>query len=178
VTYKEFANYRTPRLIADFIKDSLDVEFDNKNPLPGLGVDVHLYKNDDEQKRIVAHCVNELIREGFSRDQIVVVSCKGLKTNSFRDCDHIGALKLRRFTGSYDQDGQQIYTNGDVNFDTIFRFKGQQVPVVIVVDIDDSLRNDDRVRNILYCAMTRATVQLELLVKEESHWAGVLQAAL
>jgi hypothetical protein len=150
VTYKESANFRTPRIIADFIKDALDIEFDNKNPLPGLGVEVHHYDTDDEQKRAVAHCVTELVRDGFTLDQIVVISCKGLSSNSFQDTDQIGALKLRKFSGKYDQNGQQLYTKGDVNFDTIFRFKGQQAPAIIVVDIDDSLKNDEIVRNILY----------------------------
>lgn len=178
VAYKESANFRTPRLISEFIKDVLNTEFDNKNPLPGLGVEVHTYENDNEQKRIVTHRVSELVREGFSHEQIVVISCKGLKSNSFKDCDQIGTLKLRKFSGKYDKSRKQIYSDGDVYFDTIFRFKGQQAPAIIVIDIDDSLKNDDRAKNILYCAMTRATVHLELLVSNGSYWAGIFQKAL
>ena len=178
VTYRESSNFRTPRMIADFIKDSLDVEFIGKNPLPGLGVDVHIYKDGDEQKKKVAHCVRELVREGFTKEQIVIISCKGVKTNSFKDCDQIGTFKLKKFTGNYDQQGQQVYTEGDINFDTIYRFKGQQAPAIIVTDIDESLKDNQRVKNILYCAMTRATVRLDLMVKSESHWAQLFQQHL
>ena len=30
----------------------------------------------------------------------------------------------RRFSGEYDVYSQQIYTDGDINFDSIYRYKG------------------------------------------------------
>jgi hypothetical protein len=177
VTYRESANFRTPRSIAEFVKDALDVDFENRNPLPGLGVTLHAYKEPEEQMKMVAHQVSELLREGFRQEQIVILSCKGMEANAFADCEQIGAVRLKKFTGSYDAQGQQVYTDGDVYFDTIFRFKGQQAPAVILIDVDGSLRQDERVRNVLYCGMTRATVKLEILAQEGSPWSRQLQAA-
>jgi superfamily I DNA and RNA helicase len=78
--------------------------------------------------------------------------------------------KVRRFTGEYNAKDEQIYTDGDLKFDTIFRFKGQQAPAVILVDLDETIKKDDWATGLLYCAMTRATVRLELVVQKECPW--------
>ena len=46
----------------------------------------------------------------------------------------------------------------------------QQAPAVILVDLDETIKKDDWATGILYCAMTRATVRLELVVKSECPW--------
>ena len=55
---------------------------------------------------------------------------------------------------------------GQLTFDSVYRFKGQQAPAVILTDIDpgpDRLAHTER---LLFTAMTRATVRLELVVRE------------
>ena len=54
----------------------------------------------------------------------------------------------------YNANNEQVYTDGDLNFETIFRFKGQQAPCVVLVDLDDTTKQDDWHTGILYCAMT------------------------
>ena len=73
---------------------------------------------------------------------------------------------MRRFTGEY-EDGRQVYTDGDLYFDTVRRFKGQQAPAVLLVDVEP---RDDRAvdSRLLYCGMTRATVHLELFAKRDN----------
>jgi len=46
-----------------------------------------------------------------------------------------------------------------------YRFKGQQAPLVIIVDAD--LQNIDKQheKNRLFCGMTRATLRLEIVTK-------------
>jgi superfamily I DNA and RNA helicase len=90
----------------------------------------------------------------------------------------IGKHKVRKFTGNYDANAKQIYTDGDLNFDTIFRFKGQQAPAVILVDLDETLNRDDFATGVLYCAMTRATVRLELVVQKDCPWIDVFRENL
>lgn len=51
-------------------------------------------------------------------------------------------------------------------FDTVFRFKGQQAPAVILADIDQRLSDSKRWQAVLYCGMTHAMVRFELLVQE------------
>jgi len=175
VTYRESANFRTPTKIASFIKATLESQFEQRNTLPGLGVSMYEYANTVELSRILDSRVRELVKVGFTPEDIVIVSCRGMKSTALAGVEKIYKHKVRRFTGNYDADSEQIYTDGDLRFETIFRFKGQQAPVVILVDLDDTLKRDDWATGILYCAMTRATVRLELVVQKKCPWIEVFR---
>ena len=175
VTYRETANFRTPSSIARFIKDTLQSEFEQRNTLPGLGVEMFPYSKSAELEKILAHRVTELMKVGFTQEDIVIVSCRGMKSSALGQFDHIGNYPIRRFTGEYDKDSNQIYSDGKLSFDTIFRFKGQQAPVVILVDLDETIKRDEWGTGVLYCAMTRATVRLELAINEECPWIDVFR---
>jgi hypothetical protein len=170
VTYRESANFRTPISIAGFIKGTLESEFEQRNLLPGLGVAMYDYEEPRELPDMLAHRVQELAKVGFKAEDIAIVSCRGMGSTALKDIVQIGKHKVRKFTGNYDADNEQIYTNGDLNFDTIFRFKGQQAPAVILVDLDETIKRNDYSLGVLYCAMTRATVRLELVVQKDCPW--------
>ncbi len=68
-------------------------------------------------------------------------------------------------------------TQGQILFDSIHRFKGQEAPAVIVADIDPDKAQFERWQRVLYSAMTRATVRLELLVNEANRLNDALRAA-
>jgi superfamily I DNA and RNA helicase len=86
----------------------------------------------------------------------------------FSQLDQVGGVALRRFTENYDSDGGQIMTEGGLLFDSVYRFKGQEAPAVILVDVDPDVRYLERAEMLLYCGMTRATVRLELVVNREN----------
>ena len=44
----------------------------------------------------------------------------------FKGVERVANHRLARFTGDYDLFGNQIYSQGQVLFDTVRRFKGQQ----------------------------------------------------
>ena len=60
--------------------------------MPGLGVDVHGYDEVDEQPKIVGKIVQNLMRQGFNHDDIVVLTCRGVKSSVFSDLDKVGGL--------------------------------------------------------------------------------------
>ena len=66
-----------------------------------------------------------------------------------------------------------MFTTGQLTFDSVARFKGQEAPAIIVADAAPS---DDAVHEarLLYSAMTRATVRLELLVQRGTWFADSL----
>jgi superfamily I DNA and RNA helicase len=177
VTYQEEGSFRTPASIATVIREALDVDLVERNKLPGLGVRVEAYEAANEQFKLVAHRVNELKKEGFTDDNIVIVSCRGMGSATFSEAETIGPHPIRRFTGKYTSDGRQIYTDGRLYFDTIYRFKGQQAPAVILVDIDESLADSDKAKRVLYCGMTRASVRLEMIVQKSNPWLEKLEKA-
>ena len=52
------------------------------------------------------------------------------------------------------------------DFDSLYRFKGQEAPAVVSADVDPDSDKPERCarRTLRDCGMTRATVRLELLV--------------
>ena len=170
VTYRETANFRTPLSIAGFIKGTLESEFEQRNLLPGLGVALYDYEQNDELPEILGRRIQELRKVGFRYDDIVIVSCRGTQSTALANVSQVGKYKLRKFTGKYNANNEQIYTDGEITFETIFRFKGQQAPAVILVDLDKTMKRDDWHTGILYCAMTRPTLRLELVVNKDCPW--------
>ena len=178
VTYNETSNFRTPTSIARFIKQSLRQEFRQRNMLPGLGVQMFEYSRKNQLEGKLAHRVNELVKAGFKPGDIAIISCRGMDSTALSATNRLGQHYVRRFTGKYDDHENQIYTEGELIFDTIFRYKGQQAPVIILTDLDESLEVNERTRKILYCAMTRATVLLELIVEETCPWLDVFRESI
>jgi superfamily I DNA and RNA helicase len=93
-----------------------------------------------------------------------------MQSTALAGIGQFGKHAVRRFTGEYDMNHEQIYTDGDLRFETIYRFKGQQAPAVILVDMDQNLESNEQKSAVLYCAMTRATVRLELVVRKNCPW--------
>ncbi len=155
VTYHARENYRTPYRIAHYIKENIDTEFDIANTLPGMGAFDTEIESSSDQKKTVDKLIKQLLRLGFQPEDIAVLSCVGMKRAQLKDVDSLGGHPIRRFTGEYDSAGNQILTEGKITFDTVYRFKGQQSPAVILVDTEDASNE------VLLVGMTRATVRLD-----------------
>ena len=61
-------------------------------------------------------------------------------------------------------------TEGTLTFDIVYRFKGQEAPAVILVDMDPRAERLEREERLPFCGMTRATVRLELVVNRENDY--------
>ena len=165
VGYRADTNFRSPESIAAFIRDVLPFRFEVGSDLPGLGVAVHTYDEPEDQLRIVSRLVRNLNRRGFAYHDIVVLTCRGVANSVFSEREKVGNVSLRRFTGDYDLFGNQLSTDGQLAFDSVYRFKGQEAPAVILVDVDLDPEGLDSALRLLYCGMTRATVRLEIIVR-------------
>jgi hypothetical protein len=165
VGYKSSINYRSPDTIARFILRNLDVEFECGNDLPGLGVGTFTYEDPSEQAGIVAGIVRDHLKRGFDYEDIVVVSLRGISTAFFDGFERIGEYSVRRFASEYDDLGNQVMSSGVLTLETIYRFKGQQAPAVILVDVDPDPTKRVRATRILNAAMTRATVRLDVVMR-------------
>lgn len=176
VTYTARDNFRTPYSIARFIQRVLPFEFECANDVPGLGVEVTAYSEPAEQVALVARRVSALQRMGFKLEDIVILSCRGIGHSALSEVQIIAGVKVRRFTGGYDEAGNQLFTDGQLHVESVYRYKGQQAPAVIVTDIDPR-EGAARHPHVLYTAMTRATVRLELLVRAGNPANAVLLKA-
>jgi hypothetical protein len=160
-------NYRSPYGIARFMRSHLPFDFEPANTLPGLGVGVHPYRDADDQAKHLDAAVADLIALGFAPDEIVILSLRGIDQSPLWKHDRIGRHTIRRFTGSYQPDGVQLWTDGDITLDSLYRFKGQDAPAIILTDVEDQ-KDPERLDRLLYCGMGRATVRVDVLVKGES----------
>ena len=144
---------------------NLDVSFEGGNDLPGLGVGIFTYEDPAEQEGIVARIVREHLKRGFGYEDIVVVSLRGIRSAFFEGLENVGAYTAKRFTGEYDNLGNQVMSDGVLTLETIYRFKGQQAPAVILVDVDPDPTDLVRATRLLNAAMTRATVRLDVVMR-------------
>lgn len=165
VGYRARTIYRSPESIARFIRDTLPFEFEPANALPGRGVHLRRYTDPGDQPAEVGRIVDELMKQGFAYEDIVVLSCQGLQRSAFHGRGRAGRHVLKQFTDGYDIFGNQLMSDGRLLFDSVYRFKGQQAPAVILVDVDPKPDRLERERRLLFCGMTRATVRLDMLVK-------------
>jgi hypothetical protein len=183
---RETTNYRSPRDILDFMRDVAS------QPVPALaaltagspfgGSDVTLSTYDEEAapadgeppavaatKRAITHALSL----GFRKQDIVVLSFRGREGSLLTSLDHLGPHRLRGFTGEYDLFGNPQYRDGDVLADSIYRFKGQSAPCVILTEIDfDAF--DERAARKLFVGATRATMKLILVASQRA--AAALRA--
>ncbi len=168
VGYRWGLNYRSPQSIAHFILDTLPFRFEPGNDLPGLGVGVHEYTDASEQPKVVTCVIHDLRRLGFLYDDIRVLTCRGVHSSVFSGRDVLGGVSIRRVTQGYDGSGNQVFTEGQLVFDSVRRFKGQQAPAVILVHVDPRSDRIAEEQRVLYCGMTRATVRLDVLFRAGS----------
>jgi superfamily I DNA and RNA helicase len=164
VTYRCRENYRSPESIARFIRRTLPVDFEPANPLPGLGVGIEPYDESIEQPRCAARVLQRLVGLGFHNDDIVILTCRGAQNSVFSELDTVGGVRLRRFTGAYDG-GDQVMTQGELTFDSVNRYKGQEAAAVVLVDVDPRPERLAHDLSVLFCGMTRATVRLDLIAR-------------
>jgi superfamily I DNA and RNA helicase len=176
VGFRARTNYRSPETIARYIQRVLPFDFLPGNPLPGLGVAVTTYRAPEDQSKRVAAIVTELIRTGFRHSDIVILSMHGLGRATFAHERRIGAFTLSRPTGDYDLLGNQLFENGQLRFDTVYRFKGQQAPAIILTDVDPNQDRLDHSNRLLFTAMTRATIRLEIVLREGNSVAEQLMS--
>jgi len=167
VTYRCRENYRSPDSIARFIGDTLEIEFEPMNDLPGLGVGVHGYEDEADQKSIVDRIIRERVQQGFGHEDIVIVSLRGYDKSVFFNTGTLAGIPLRRPTHEY-HNGEQVFTPGRIGYDSIYRYKGQQSPSVILVDVDPRPDRPKQEQCKLYCGMTRATVRLDIVASSKN----------
>jgi hypothetical protein len=166
VGYRCLSNYRSPESIARFIQRHSPFPFECANDLPGLGVRVSRYGAPEDQPKLVGKVISELTERGFKHSDIVILTCRGVRNSIFSDRERVGNQRLRQFTNKYDLFGNQVMTEGRLTFDSIYRFKGQQAPAVILVDVDPNAEDTERAHRLLHTGMTRATVRLEIVTRD------------
>lgn len=162
------SNFRSPRPVVRLLQALLppDVEIEATAPIAGSEVEFLVYKDD-----ALLDCVKDGLRQcysdGFRSEDVVLLSYRGRENSRLLCYDRLGQNRLRSFTGSYDELGQPVYSEGDVLTESVFRFKGQSAPAIVFAEIDFETLSDKELRR-LFVGATRATMKLVLVISERA----------
>jgi len=169
VTLRSNTNYRTPRDILDNLSQliPLTAPIEAGSPLTGSDVDILTYTETsgliEQTKRAITQC----IALGYKRDMIAVVTFRGRENSALSSYDKLGPFSLKKFTGGYDLLGNPVFTEGDILVESVYRFKGQAAPCVILTEIDFEEMDEITIRK-LFVGSTRATMKLVMVMSENT----------
>jgi hypothetical protein len=163
----ETTNYRSPRDILDYVREKvgasvpLAASLASGSPFDGSDIVLAPYDESSADGGIEAtkRAITQALSFGFRKQDIAVLSFRGREGSALTALDQLGPHRLRSFTGKYDLFGNPEYREGDVLLESIYRFKGQSAPCVVLTEVDfDAF--DERSARKLFVGATRATMKL------------------
>jgi hypothetical protein len=175
-TLKETTNYRSPRDILDYVRDvvgpsvPLAAGLASGSPFDGSDVSLSTYEDVSSAQSCIEatkRAITQALSLGFRKQDIAVLSFRGREGSALSSLDQLGPHRLRSFTGKYDLFGNPEYREGDVLLESIYRFKGQSAPCVILTEVDfDTF--DERAARKLFVGATRATLKLIVVASQRA----------
>jgi hypothetical protein len=171
------ANYRTPR---DVLRDigllvGASGHAEAASPVQGEGIEIASYADFNGLCDATTAAIGGAQKAGFAVGDVVVLTFCGRERSALLPFDKLGGYAMRHFDGTYDEAGNPVFRRGDVLIETVFRFKGQSAPYIILTEIDFETL-DERVVRRLYVGATRATMRLSLIMSDRA--AGQLMERL
>ena len=177
VTLHARANYRSPRDVVKLLSAILppDVEIEAAGPFAGDGLELIEYTDTEGLMAGTKEAIRKCLSAGFRRHDIAVISFRGREGSALLGLDALGPHPIRRFTGRYDLLAQPVFTEGELLVESVYRFKGQAAPAVVLSEVDFETLDERTVRK-LFVGATRATMKLVIVASVRS--AKALRAAL
>ena len=162
-------NYRTPRDILQRIGRLVDAAAGVRpgSPVEGDGIDVATYADDHGLIAATGAAMSAARAAGYKLRDIVLLTFGGRERSVLMPFDRISGCSFRRFDGTYDDAGRPVFQDGDVLLETVFRFKGQSAPCIILTEVDFA-ELDERTARRLYVGATRATMRLALVMSNRA----------
>lgn len=174
VTLRSNTNYRCPRDVVDLLV-RLGAAHDARpdllaaSPFESAQVEFLTYRDGDcadmyrQTKQAIATCLDN----GFGVADTALVSFHGRSRSALLTLDRLGSYTLRSFTGEYDALGTPILRDGDLQAESVYRFKGQTAAAVVLTEIDFAELDALGWRK-LFVGMTRARLKLVLVLSERA----------
>ena len=125
-----------------------------KLKITGEPVDFFVWNSEDEQKRILDNCIEELRKKGFLSASIMILSPKRRENSIVNLCD-----PKHFIIGNYGEESEAYFAM----FSTVQAFKGLESEIVILTDIDNY--SDSK---LMYIALSRARSKLIVLESNQA----------
>jgi hypothetical protein len=164
-------NYRSPRQIVELLAQlsPAAAEVVAAGPFAGAEIDVLTYPEGDtsQMHAQTRQAITRCLGAGFTRADMAIVSFRGREQSALLNLDALGPHTLKSFNGRYDLFGNPVFRDGELLTESVYRFKGQSAPAVILTEIDiESL--DEKSFRKLFVGMTRARLKLVLVMSERA----------
>jgi hypothetical protein len=174
VTLNSHTNYRSPRDVVELLvrlnpSEIAAAGIEAASPFHSADIDFLSYPDGDigamyeQTKRAIDDC----LKAGFTPADIALVSFHGRDRSRLLHLDRLGAHTLRSFTGAYDESGRPVIRDGVLIAESVYRFKGQSLPAVILTEIDFA-DLDERAFRKLFVRITRARLRLILVLSDRA----------
>ena len=169
VTIRCSDNFRSPQQVCNLINALALVQppIRGLNPHPGEVPGVRSYRDDAGLLAATEAAVADLLARGFALSDIAIVCGRGRERSALLNRATIGPHATRRFTGEYDRDGTPRWSRGELLVESVYRYKGQSAPAVIVTEFAFE-ELDDAARRKLFVALTRTQMALALVLSAEA----------
>ena len=174
VTLSAHTNYRSPRDVVDMLARLDPARMSGAgiaaaSPFASADIDFLSYPDGDtgamyeRTRQAIGGCLDS----GFVAGDISLVSFHGRDRSRLLHLDRLGIHTLRSFTGEYDDSGRPVMRDGLLHAESVYRFKGQSVPAVVLTEIDFDALDEQSFRK-LFVGMTRARLRLVLVLSDSA----------
>lgn len=169
VTLRSDTNYRSPRDILTSLRQLglMPENIQGGSPLSGSDLDIITYTDGQGMIEATKKALTQGLAAGFKRAQMAVLTWRGREHSQLLGFERIGPHRLKSFTGRYDLLGNPIYGDGDILMETVYRFKGQAAPCIILTEVDFAAHDEKAMRK-LFVGATRATMKLSLVISAQA----------
>lgn len=169
VTLRCQDNFRSPRAIARTINAFGLAHAAIRACAPHQGQEPEFRTCDgsiDAMQRETEKAIRDLIARGFAPADIAVLSYHGLNKSQILHREELAGIRTLRATG-FTRDSTPIWSEGDLLTESVYRFKGQAAPAVILSEIDFAELTEHDCRK-LFVGLTRAQIAVILILSENA----------
>jgi hypothetical protein len=167
VVMRSPVNYRSPRAIVDHINALQLTEEPIEWGGAVLGEEPRVFEYESGALLTATQqAIADLVEEGFSPEQIVVLTLRGVGSSELFKLptdESLGPYRLKRSLG-FDYEGLPIYSDGNILLETVYRFKGQAADAVVLVD-ESSEPQSSAQENRVFVGMTRGRLAVNIVIR-------------
>ncbi len=163
-------NYRSPIQVVKAINQLqlVDVPIQACSPHAGQTPGFHTWAPGKiNHDTVLDQCLKKLWADGYIPSQVTVLSFRGVKNAEVLKLPNLGGYTTRRTSGQYDKAGNALWLEGDLLVESVYRFKGQSAPAVILCEVEFETLSLLEARK-LFVGMTRGQMRVEVVLSDKS----------